>query len=80
MEMSGTSMSTAVVSGAAALVLEARPNLSPAEIKLILQITSSRVKGAGLIEAGAGSLNALAAVGLAKKTYREAIESVSPER
>ena len=39
MEMSGTSMSAAVVSGAAALLLDANPRLSPAEVKLVLQLT-----------------------------------------
>jgi len=63
-ELSGTSMSTAVVSGAAALLLDARPALTPAQVKAVLQLTSSRVAGAGLIEAGAGSLNVAAAVAL----------------
>ena len=58
-------MSAAVVSGAAALLLEASPALTPAEVKLLLQLTSSRVAGAGLIEAGAGSLNIAAAVAVA---------------
>jgi serine protease AprX len=57
-------MAAAVVSGAAALVLEARPGLTPAQVKAALQLTSSRVPGAGLIEAGAGSLNVAAAVTL----------------
>ena len=39
-ELSGTSMSAAVVSGAAALVLEARPQLTPAQVKATLQLTS----------------------------------------
>ncbi|MEX1127079.1 MAG: S8 family peptidase, partial [Vicinamibacterales bacterium] len=60
-ELSGTSMAAAVVSGAAALLLEAAPGLTPADVKLALQVTSSRVAGAGLIEAGAGSLNVAAA-------------------
>ena len=66
-ELSGTSMATAVVSGAAALLLEANPSLTPADTKLVLQLTSSRVAGAGLIEAGAGSVNAAAAVVLGAK-------------
>src|SRR4051794_19362466 len=65
-ELSGTSMATAVVSGAAALVLEARPTLTPSQVKIALQLTSSRLPGAGLIEEGAGSLNVLAAVELVK--------------
>ena len=63
-EFSGTSMSAAVVSGAAALVLDANESLTPADVKLALQVTSSRLPGAGLIEAGAGLVNVAAAVGL----------------
>ena len=63
-EMSGTSMSTAVVSGSVALLLASKPQLTPAEAKLALQVTSSRLAGAGLIEAGAGQLNVVAALGL----------------
>ena len=73
MEMSGTSMSAAVVSGAAALLLDANPRLSPAEVKLVLQLTSSRVPNAGLIEAGTGSVNVAAAVNLVKKKKKEAL-------
>ena len=62
--LSGTSMSSAVVAGAVALLLEANPALRPWETKLALQLTSSRVDGAGLIESGAGSLNIAAAVAL----------------
>ncbi len=65
MELSGTSMSCAVTAGAAALLLESRP-MRPRESKLLLQFTSSRVAGSGLIEAGAGSLNIVAAVGVAR--------------
>ena len=65
MELSGTSMAAAVVSGAAALLLEAKSSLQPADVKMLLQLTSTRVEGAGLIEAGAGSLNVLGAIGIA---------------
>src|SRR6185503_2292967 len=47
-EMSGTSMSTAVVSGSLALLFNARPSLTPAQAKAALQVTSSRLGGAGL--------------------------------
>ncbi|MEO8522344.1 MAG: S8 family serine peptidase, partial [Acidobacteriota bacterium] len=66
MQMSGTSMASAVVAGAVALLLEANPRLTPADAKLALQLTSSRVNGAGLIEAGAGSVNIASAVKLSR--------------
>ena len=67
MELSGTSMAAAVVSGAAALLLEAHPELTPAQVKLTLQFTQFAGAGAGLIEAGAGSLNVAAAVAMVKQ-------------
>src|SRR5205085_12289057 len=63
-ELSGTSMATAVVSGAAALLLDARPGLTPLHVKIALQLTSSRLAGAGLIQEGGGRLKLLAAVAL----------------
>jgi serine protease AprX len=52
--MSGTSMSAAVVSGAVALLLDGRSNLTPLQVKIALQASadSCRRLGAG----GAGSL------------------------
>jgi serine protease AprX len=64
--LTGTSMSTAVVSGAAALLLEHQPGLTPDEVKKILTSTTQAF-GESLPppqpgSAGAGLLNALAAV------------------
>ncbi len=64
--LSGTSMSAAVVSGAAALLLERNPELTPQQVKVALQSTASRIDGAGLVEAGAGSVNIISA-----ESYRE---------
>ena len=44
-ELSGTSQAAAVVAGAAALVLEANPNLNPRQVKLALQGTASFCPG-----------------------------------
>ncbi|MCH8025751.1 MAG: S8 family serine peptidase [Chloroflexi bacterium] len=46
-QMSGTSMSTGVVSGAAALMLEAHPEWTPGEVKDVLLETARSVKGKG---------------------------------
>jgi serine protease AprX len=58
---SGTSMATAVVSGAAAVLLEERPGMRPLTTKAAMQLTSTFMPEAGLVQAGAGSLNVLAA-------------------
>lgn len=62
LELSGTSMAAAVVSGAAALVLEAAPATSQSELRRRLQKTASRVGTSGLLQTGAGSLNVVAAL------------------
>ena len=49
MALSGTSMAAGVTSGAVALLLEEKPRLSPQEIKLALQVTSSLMSGEGLL-------------------------------
>lgn len=60
--MSGTSMATPHVAGIAALMLDANPNLSPAEVKQILQKTATNMPGHEAWEVGAGYVNAYAAV------------------
>ena len=66
-------MAAAVVSGAVAQLLDANPNLSPAEVKFALQFTAQHLDGYGLIEQGAGSINVPLAVGLAtSKSFQAA--------
>ena len=60
--LSGTSMAAAVVSGVAALLLEANPALTPSQVKVAIQATASPVEGAGITAAGAGSVNVVSAL------------------
>ncbi|MGE3110126.1 MAG: S8 family peptidase [Vicinamibacterales bacterium] len=60
MSLSGSSMSAGVVSGTVALLLQGRPALRPAEVRIALQLTSEFMPAEGLVAAGAGSTNALA--------------------
>jgi hypothetical protein len=52
--LSGTSMSTAVVSGGVALLLDAHPRLSPAQVKLLVQSGARFIPSAGLVGGGTG--------------------------
>ena len=60
--MSGTSVSAAIVAGAAALVKQANPRFTPAQIKSALANTASAGFAGRITEVGAGKLNAQAAV------------------
>lgn len=57
MRLSGTSMATAVVTGGAALILQAHPSLTPAQLKVVLQMGARYMDQGGLIGAGAGQVN-----------------------
>ncbi len=65
-QISGTSMACPHVAGVVALMLEANPTLSPAQVKNILVATATRMTGYDEWEVGAGFVNALAAVDQAK--------------
>jgi serine protease AprX len=67
---SGTSFSAPQVSAAIALMLEANPNLKPAEIKEILSRTATPTPKYFYHEAGAGILN----------TYAAVLQAAFPER
>ena len=59
---SGTSQATAVTAGAAALLLEERPELTPDQIKALLVANATRLNGAARGEQGGGLLDVAAAV------------------
>ncbi|MCP4763795.1 MAG: S8 family serine peptidase [archaeon] len=63
---SGTSMAAPMVTGICALMLQANPNLTPDDIKDILQMTATDINETGFDErTGHGLVNAKAAVDLA---------------
>ena len=64
--LSGTSQAAAVVSGVAAQMLQANPKLTPNLIKAILEYTAEDNAAYSPLEEGAGFLNALGAVRLAR--------------
>ena len=55
-------MATPHVAGIVALMLEANPNLSPAQVKDIIERTATNMTGRTYWEAGAGHINAYEAV------------------
>lgn len=59
--MSGTSMATPLVAGIVALLFEANPSLTPAQVKQILASTAVPMPGRSAFEVGAGHVDAYAA-------------------
>lgn len=63
----GTSFAAPIVTSVVAHMLEVNPNLTPAEVKEILKSTAQPVPGADVFSAGAGALNAQAAIEKARQ-------------
>ncbi len=74
---SGTSQAAAVVSGAAALLLQKEPTLTPDEVKAALVGSARPVKGAGVLDQGAGELDVAAAARVAKHVVASAARAAS---
>ena len=55
LRMSGTSMSAPMITGAAALLLQAQPSMTEAQLKFVLQSGSTYMVDAGVFGAGAGN-------------------------
>lgn len=66
MYLSGSSVSTPVVTGAVAMMLQANSRLTPNLIKMILMYTAQPLTGFNNLEQGAGQLNVEGALRLAK--------------
>jgi serine protease AprX len=76
--LSGTSMSTPVVAGTVALMLQANPNLTPNLVKAILQFTAQEYPGYNPLTQGTGFLNARGAVRLAEYFHQAQHGSAYP--
>ncbi len=68
--LTGTSQATPHVAGVIALMLQANPKLGPLDVKSILQQTATNIPGRAAWEAGAGMVNAYAAVDRAAVSTR----------
>ena len=64
--LSGTSMAAPVVAGTVALMLQVNPQLTPNGVKAILQYTAQEYPGYDALTEGAGFLNTVGAVRLAR--------------
>lgn len=75
---SGTSQATAVVSGAAALVVQANPRLTPDQVKAALTRTADPLPGVSPLQQGAGELDVAAAVRAVGKGSPKAATQTAP--
>jgi serine protease AprX len=66
LRLTGTSMATPVVSGGVALLLDAYPSLTPAQVKMALQMGARFMPEAGLVGAGTGTVDFSKSLTIAK--------------
>jgi serine protease AprX len=75
LRLTGTSMAAAVVSGGVALLLDAQPSMSPAQVKIVLQTGARFTPSAGLIGGGTGSVDFAQSLKIAKQGLLDALLS-----
>jgi serine protease AprX len=75
MRLSGSSMSTAVVSGGVALLLNAVPSMTPAQVKVAIQMGARFMPQDGLVGAGTGSVNFAQSLKIARQGLLDALVS-----
>ncbi|MGH2786824.1 MAG: S8 family serine peptidase [Actinomycetota bacterium] len=75
---SGTSQSAAVVSGAAALILSQRPNISPDQVKRLLMSTAKPIPGADPIAQGAGFVDLKNLLAVPTPSAIESLQNIAP--
>ena len=81
LQLSGTSMAAAVVSGAVALLMhDEQPALTPALARVALQFGAEFQPDTPLLESGAGSLNVLASLVVASSGPRSIVTSIVGQR
>ncbi|HEY3128002.1 MAG TPA: S8 family peptidase [Acidobacteriota bacterium] len=66
MTMSGSSMATPFVAGTVALMIQANPSMTPAMVKMLLNLTATKLDQPNILEQGNGMLNTLTAVQMAR--------------
>jgi serine protease AprX len=66
---SGTSQATAVVAGAAALILQQRPTITPDDLKKLLMDSATSLKGVAHSSQGNGELNLASAIKFTTKPW-----------
>jgi serine protease AprX len=75
--MSGTSMASPELAGIVALILEANPDLRPADVKRVLQITGKSIAGVPFFRQGYGNADPAAAVALARRLRGQPADEVN---
>ena len=75
LRLSGTSMATGVVSGGVALLLDAEPGLTPAQVKVALQAGARFLPSEGLVAVGTGSVDFAQSLEIARQGLATSILS-----